>query len=49
MPKNILNHYTTKKGQKHKMLGIGSNELVGEGSGTQKNLNFCIARSQKTK
>jgi len=31
MPKNILNDYTTKKGRKHKKLGIGSNEHVGEG------------------
>ena len=42
MPKNKLNHYTTQKGRKHKKLGMGSNEHVGEGSGTQKNLNFCI-------
>ena len=49
MPKNILNHYTTKKGRKHKKLGIWSNEHVGESSWTQKNVNFCIARSQKTK
>ena len=49
IPKNILNHYTTKKGRKHKKLGIGSNEHVGESSGIQKNVNFCIVRSQKTK
>ena len=49
MPKNILNHYTTKKGRKHKKLGIRSNEHVEEGSGTQKNVNFCIARSQNKK
>ena len=47
MTKNILNHYTTKKGRKHKKLGIWSNGHVGESSGTQKNLNFCIARNQK--
>ena len=39
----------TEKGRKCKKLGIGNNEHVGEGSGTQKSLNFCIARSQKTK
>ena len=49
MPKNISNHYTTKKGWKHKKLSIGSNEHIGEGWGTQKNVNFYIVRSQKTK
>ena len=39
----------TEKGRKHKKLAIRNNELIGEGSGTQKSLNFCIARSQKTK
>ena len=38
----------TEKGRNHKKLGIGNNEHVGEGSGTQKSLNFCIARSQKS-
>ena len=37
----------TEKGRKHKKLGIGNNEHVGEGSGTQKSLNFYIVRSQK--
>ena len=41
-------HHQKIKGWKHKKMGIGSNEHVGEGSGTQKILNFCIARSQKS-
>jgi len=44
MQKNILNHYTTKKGRKHKKLGIGSNEHSGEGSVTQKKNQIFVLR-----
>ena len=47
MTKNILNHYTTKKGRKHKKFGIRSNEHFGEGSGTQKNLTFVLREVKK--
>jgi len=49
MPKNILNHYTTKKWRKHKKLGIGSNEHVGEGSGTQKKFKLLYCEKSENK
>ena len=37
----------TEKGRNHKKLGIGNNEHVGEGSGTQKCLKFVLWEVRK--
>jgi len=47
--KKILNHYTTKKGRKHKKLGIGSNEHSEKGSVTQKKLKLFYCEKSENK